>query len=267
MTLRKECICLTMMLLVTLFPVAGVTADSCIKCHETTTLIGQPTHRNATCVDCHADTEQHISKPAIPPGYIQQQTTRSTCQNCHNTDTQHWQSSAHRESDVTCNDCHQSHAKSDPVLSKRLQVPVCLSCHHELKAELHLPSRHPIVEGKTTCTSCHTAHGSVADSMLQGSSVTDSCIGCHEEKRGPFLFEHEPVSEDCSNCHKPHGSVIDGLLNTRPPFLCQQCHMAVDHVSELPRGSANPNLAGQSCMNCHSRIHGSNHPSGARLTR
>jgi hypothetical protein len=26
-------------------------------------------------------------------------------------------------------------------------------------------------------------------------------------------------------------------------------------------------LLGRNCMNCHPKIHGSNHPSGARLTR
>jgi hypothetical protein len=26
-------------------------------------------------------------------------------------------------------------------------------------------------------------------------------------------------------------------------------------------------MLGKNCLNCHSQIHGSNHPSGARLTR
>jgi hypothetical protein len=35
----------------------------------------------------------------------------------------------------------------------------------------------------------------------------------------------------------------------------------------LPDRQANQNLLGKNCMNCHSQVHGSNHPSGARMTR
>jgi len=96
---------------------------------------------------------------------------------------------------------------------------------------------------------------------------------CHADKRGPFLFEHPPATEDCSLCHLPHGSVNENLLATRTPFLCQQCHSAAFHPSQLndgqglPNANASPFLLGQNCMNCHPQVHGSNHPSGARLTR
>jgi hypothetical protein len=35
----------------------------------------------------------------------------------------------------------------------------------------------------------------------------------------------------------------------------------------MPGGTANQNVLGKNCMNCHGQVHGSNHPSGARLTR
>jgi len=63
------------------------------------------------------------------------------------------------------------------------------------------------------------------------------------------------------------------LLKTRAPFLCQQCHIAPYHSSELYDGSrlafptAQRSLLGRSCLNCHSQVHGSNHPSGVRQMR
>ncbi len=135
-----------------------------------------------------------------------------------------------------------------------------------------MPSRHPVKEGKTTCLDCHSSHGSSADSgELKQSSVNENCLSCHRDLRGPFLFEHEPVTEDCTLCHRPHGSAQPSLLKARSPFLCQQCHLAADHPSQLADGRAlgsrDSNLLIRGCANCHSSVHGSNHPSGARLTR
>ena len=111
------------------------------------------------------------------------------------------------------------------------------------------------------------------ESALIQPTLNDNCYSCHAEKRGPHLWEHPPAAEDCSLCHRPHGSVNDRLLVTRGPFLCQQCHSAAFHPSLLNSGSTmgnrsnNQNLLGKNCLNCHSQVHGSNHPSGARLTR
>jgi DmsE family decaheme c-type cytochrome len=103
--------------------------------------------------------------------------------------------------------------------------------------------------------------------------LIETCISCHKEKRGPFIFEHAPAAEDCSECHKAHGSIQPALLVSRSPFLCQQCHMVNAHPSQLhdgtglPSGRPNFNLLAKGCLNCHSQVHGTNHPSGARLTR
>ena len=35
----------------------------------------------------------------------------------------------------------------------------------------------------------------------------------------------------------------------------------------VPSAGANPNVLGKNCLNCHSQVHGSNHPSGAALMR
>ena len=82
------------------------------------------------------------------------------------------------------------------------------------------------------------------------------------------------MTEDCSACHLPHGSNNSALLARRGPFLCQQCHqnvgMAAGHINQKRDWGAAGNarfLFGANCMNCHSQVHGSNHPSGAALQR
>ena len=184
-----------------------------------------------------------------------------------------WAGSAHEQENMTCDSCHASHQPADLSLDAEESQQQCLTCHTQVKAQIKLPSRHPIAEGKTACVDCHNPHGSLGDAALHQVSVNDNCFSCHQEKRGPFLWEHPPVAEDCSLCHRSHGSVNDRLMTARGPASCQQCHAAAFHPSVpygregLPTGTANQNLLGKNCLNCHSQIHGSNHPSGARLTR
>ena len=117
-------------------------------------------------------------------------------------------------------------------------------------------------------------HGSTTEPLLKADSVNETCYGCHADLRGPFLFEHAPVRDNCVNCHQPHGSNHEALLVTTRPLLCQQCHAQPGHPSELlTRGNmANGprpdiRLMNRGCSNCHSQIHGSNHPSGSRFQR
>ena len=232
---------------------------------------------NATCVACHGASESHRANPELAPqisfgpSQAADADTRSgACQSCHEgADHSLWLGSAHQQEALACDTCHSSHQQRDPALDPELSERQCTNCHGAVKAEIHLPSRHPISEGKTACGDCHNPHGGLDDGALKQISLNDNCLSCHQEKRGPFLWEHAPVAEDCSLCHKPHGSVNDSLLTVRGPALCQQCHSAAFHPSQ-PYGSntgASGNVLGKNCLNCHSQIHGSNHPSGARLTR
>jgi DmsE family decaheme c-type cytochrome len=129
--------------------------------------------------------------------------------------------------------------------------------------------------GKLRCSDCHTAHGGEGDRLLRHQTINDTCHSCHADKRGPFLWEHAPVSDNCLNCHTPHGSAHTPLLKARQPWLCQQCHSSNRHPATAYSGVQLPGIAAapgphiplHSCANCHSRVHGSNHPSGARLLR
>jgi predicted CXXCH cytochrome family protein len=88
-----------------------------------------------------------------------------------------------------------------------------------------------------------------------------------------MLWEHAPVAEDCSNCHDAHGSNHAAMLKQRSPLLCQQCHMPSGHPSlaygpeSIEDDYRSRFLLGSSCSNCHTQVHGSNHPSGVSLTR
>lgn len=234
------------------------------------------------CTACHGASVDHDRRsrhnsPDISFGPTWRSSTQArnaACLTCHDNGAQLlWLGSQHEQENMVCADCHTAHLQRDPATDPHRGQDACLDCHSQQRAELRLPSRHPIAEGKTACVDCHNPHGGTGEAALRQVSVNDNCYSCHQDKRGPFLWEHEPVTEDCTLCHRAHGSVHDRLLQTRGPAQCQQCHAAAFHPSvpyggdSLGGGSATQNVLGKNCLNCHSQIHGSNHPSGARLTR
>jgi len=269
----------------------GEEGINCIACHTSAVNPGlhaiwqtphgaESANNSSSCIKCHGDSPDHLDSPKDNPPQVSfgpnHQSTievqSKQCLSCHQGgDRMLWHGSAHQDEDLTCSQCHTAHAIRDKVLNKTTQTDTCLNCHTSMEAQLRLPSRHPIQEGKTMCSDCHNAHGSSTEASLKEPTLNNTCFRCHAEKRGPFLFEHAPVSEDCSLCHQPHGAVNDNLLNTRGPFLCQQCHSAAFHPSQINDGSGlasrNQNMIGKNCLNCHSKVHGTNHPSGGRLTR
>lgn len=196
------------------------------------------------------------------------------CMQCHKGDSHiAWQGSAHEAGEVACASCHTVHTPHDPVLDKVSQPDVCYKCHQKQRAEFLKPSNHPVRFGQLGCSDCHTTHGSATATLLSRPTLNETCYTCHAEKRGPFLWEHAPASEDCTLCHTPHGSIHPALLTKRPPLLCQQCHSQAGHPSVsyttagLPGGNPSAFLLAGSCTNCHSQVHGSNHPSGVKLMR
>lgn len=237
---------------------------------------------NKSCVSCHGDSAAHAATPVTEaptisfgprwPSSPQQQV--ESCTGCHSSGQQMlWVGSVHDDEDLSCTSCHDLHVQRDEVLGEITQADVCYTCHARQRTQANLPSRHPIKEGRTRCSDCHNSHGSTSEFALVEPTLNDTCYQCHDEKRGPYLFEHAPAAEDCSICHDAHGAINDDLLRARGPFLCQQCHAAAFHPSTvysgtgLPSAQPNQNMLGKNCMNCHSQVHGSNHPSGAVLTR
>ena len=178
-------------------------------------------------------------------------------------------------SGVGCSNCHYI---SERRSEKNLFITedpkkACFQCHKERRAQLQRSSHMPLREGKMDCASCHNPHGGPGPSLLKTASVNETCYTCHAEKRGPMLWEHPPVRENCANCHEPHGSNYPNLLKMKVPYLCQSCHVGAGHPSNiynannLPGGTTDQRLLGKGCLNCHSQVHGSNHPSGPRFQR
>ncbi len=263
-------------------------ADACLMCHRNNEKVmaifdgihGQDTSANSPmaglqCEACHGPQGKHNKggkEPMISFGTKSKLPVRaqnSVCQGCHNDAQQmSWHTSTHNLEEVACSDCHQVHTANDPVMDKLMVNETCTSCHSKEKADMNKRSSHPLKWSQMTCIDCHAAHGSMSENSLTKPTVNDTCYGCHAEKRGPFLWEHPPVTEDCVICHNPHGSVNSDLQKHRAPQLCQQCHANDGHASRVvPELGIDAFGGGQSCLNCHSQIHGSNHPSGSLLQR
>jgi len=210
------------------------------------------------------------------------QTQNATCLNCHQGGNRlHWPGSTHAGNQLGCADCHNTMEKvsATGLLFKSSINETCQTCHQQQRAEFNKRSHMPLPEGKMSCVDCHNPHGSATKPLLKAESVNVICTTCHAEKRGPLLWEHAPVRESCVTCHHPHGSNHDKLLVASRPQLCQQCHSpSVGHPGQFYRadqtaanaqvgGTASQRIIGRSCQNCHSQIHGSNHPAGARFQR
>jgi len=239
---------------------------------------------NHDCETCHGPSASHRRKqedgsrpsPAIT---FNENTPvakqNEVCHGCHNDSASliHWPGSMHNEAEIACSSCHKVHAERDPVFDALAQQEVCFSCHPRTRSETFKNSSHPLRFGEMTCTDCHDPHDGSNDFLLKSFTINDTCYTCHAEKRGPFLWEHAPVTEDCGLCHNPHGSNHAALLKQRSPLLCQQCHAPGGHAStgyttESSEDSFQQRfILGRSCSNCHAQVHGSNHPSGVTITR
>jgi DmsE family decaheme c-type cytochrome len=222
------------------------------------------------CESCHGPRSKHLENPgnqfALDRQTPAQQST--ICLQCHEGGARFgWKAGAHRANDVSCSSCHvvMKTNSERALLAKPLGRETCFGCHGQVRAETNKTSHHPVREGRMDCASCHNVHGSTPG-LLVKKTLNETCVSCHAEKRGPFLWEHAPVRESCANCHLPHGSNNRNLLTSKDSFLCLSCHSYGGHIN-LPRYNRVSNLYGTGCTNCHITTHGSNHPPGAKQTR
>jgi len=234
------------------------------------------------CESCHGPGQAHVDDEA--KGHILKFAKASpaeasaACLNCHSGGPHAgWIGSKHEARNLTCTTCHSVHhpMPATKQLVKSTETQLCATCHRTQVAKTERGVAHmPVREGKMACSSCHNPHGSISNvkNLKTGSSVAELCTSCHTEMRGPTLWEHAPVRENCATCHDPHGSSNDRMLVVRQPMLCQRCHIATKHPAsmydkdEITVKKSN-RMFGRSCVNCHSNIHGSNHPSGQFFMR
>jgi DmsE family decaheme c-type cytochrome len=269
--------------------------DVCADCHQDKieTMKVSPHGQSADkrspfgkegCEQCHGPGEMHfdtegnciVSMTGRYGESVQQR--NDVCLGCHKSgDRMHWVGSLHESEDLACVSCHSIHKRND-VIHRNSQSEVCFKCHKDIRADTFRASSHPIREHKMVCSDCHNPHGSAGPKSLNEFTINETCYSCHAEKRGPFLWEHYPVSEDCTLCHRVHGSNHAALLNKQGPQLCQQCHADIRtqgggrHIRNfLDYDDNDPGRSRfkvvRNCANCHIKVHGSNHPSGAALQR
>jgi DmsE family decaheme c-type cytochrome len=261
----------------------------CLGCHSTQaeafshTLMGRlHTQGKLQCETCHGPGSAHvkagggrgvggiISFRADDDARTAQE-NNGICLGCHERgERTYWDGSVHQEHGLACTDCHtiMKSVSARYQLKTAFQPETCFQCHKDIRAKMLMSGHMPVVEGKIVCSDCHNPHGSFTDAMLRTDSINDTCYKCHAEKRGPFLFEHEPVRENCLNCHDPHGSVNESMLKMSRPRLCFECHTIGPHGPLGASAAPGSDLSmSRSCTDCHTQIHGSNSPAGGAFHR
>ena len=271
-------------------PATGyVGEETCLTCHEDQKkgYHGSPHARAKNprspaakqgCESCHGPGQAHVDgggdKTKIQnPGTMTLRDANAACLTCHNrTEHDNFAGGKHDSRNVGCVTCHSVHApKSEKAHLKTETVEeTCVQCHRTRVNKVHKSSHMPVGElngAKMECTSCHNPHGAQNVKMLkEGNSINEACATCHAEKRGPYLWDHQVTREGCTTCHDAHGSNNERMLVAKQPMLCQRCHVSSRHPATIydqaQVNSRSNRVIGRSCTQCHSQIHGSNHPSG-----
>jgi DmsE family decaheme c-type cytochrome len=263
--------------------------DTCLTCHEDQekSYHASPHARAKNprtpaaaegCESCHGPGQAHAEssgdKTKIKnPKTLSPRAASEICLTCHTRGTHdNFAASKHNARNVSCVTCHSVHApRSEKAqLKTATQEETCAQCHRTEVNKVHRSSHMPVGilnQNKMECSSCHNPHGSQNVKMLKaGNSITEPCVSCHAEKRGPFLWEHAVGRENCVTCHDPHGTNNERMLVAKVPMLCQRCHVASRHPATLydqtQVNNKSNRVVARGCVNCHSQVHGSNHPSG-----
>ena len=252
--------------------------------HYKSVASGKEAPENTGCESCHGPAAAHVAAhggKATIVAFSQLDKTKvlDACLRCHGQTLEraNIRHSSHTQADVVCTNCHSIHKSPAPrFLLADKQPEMCYGCHADVRSQFSMPFKHRVNEGAMVCTDCHNPHGAFQPTwrngerprmMTQVIAAEEPCLKCHEEKRGPFVFEHPPVRiEGCEMCHYPHGSANSRLLRRPVVFtMCLECHNGAPTFSRTGQGDPVPvqfhNLRSpifQNCTNCHSHIHGSN---------
>lgn len=253
----------------------------CAECHdaEVAAILRGPhgaiARRDATfCAACHGDPSAHLESASADDIRGSDELAKwngeqqaAACATCHAREFPAWRQAAHLDEGL-CWSCHAAEAthgeeaqpkqvSQRPARGRGHASDPCASCHGNIALESRMAYRHPVESGLVGCTSCHDIHGRSVQTAMDGVS-DQACLACHEEQKGPFLFEHAGMEQGCSSCHAPHGSPHRGQLRTAGSGTCVGCH-AQSNFPTVGAASHDFRLSGGGrCWDCHSDVHGSN---------
>jgi hydrogenase expression/formation protein HypE len=272
-----------------------VGSDTCLLCHDgmETTLKGtahaqklNPRSPEATqgCESCHGPGQQHVDDDAKVHirkfAKVSPEETNGTCLTCHNRGAHAgWEGSTHERRNLSCTTCHSVHSPKSPAhqLVKATQTQLCATCHRTASGQdrarrgayararrkmfvhvLSQPALAPVTNVKALkteapsgelCTTCHYRDAwtdAVGARASQGRAA----------RRATTRMDRRTI--ECWSC--------------RMPMLCQRCprrdapSSSIYDKDEITVNKSN-RMFGRSCVNCHSNVHGSNHPSGQFFMR
>lgn len=265
---------------------AGARKMDCETCHGA----GQP-HSEAEEAAHGDDAKTLLANTLIFSFKSTPQENAARCLTCHITSEgqKGFAHSSHVAAAVSCQSCHATHmvvADAGPRLAppaqaqffavpqapaeqrwlhesllKDSQPALCYTCHATVRAQFAEPFHHRVPEGAMKCSDCHNAHGTANKASLVA-PAWETCVSCHGEKRGPYIFEHAAVRiEGCGACHTPHGADARFMLKARESrMLCLQCHgdqHSPTGQAAVPHSRLGFQARGD-CTRCHAAVHGSN---------
>ncbi len=255
-----------------------------IRCTKNTLLFGGIAIWGLLLISCMTVNRSIVAPPQIAGATF---VGSKACEECHDDITSKFHGATHARimapgdnaKGIGCESCHgpgSLHVKAGggagTIINPRKSPDTCFQCHADLRGQFALPNSHPVLSGKMGCGDCHDPHE--GSTRPEGGSklarLNESCLRCHAQQGGPYVFEHEALREGCVTCHVPHGSVNAKMLRVRNQNLCLQCHFQQqtaagqlliggrDHSAFVNRGD---------CWSagCHEAIHGSQVGSSLRF--
>ena len=197
-----------------------------------------------TCATCHEEVSKGFAtNPHTKMALMHGNANGVTCENCHGAGSEHVAGGG----DVT--------KIFDPAKASAKDVDAkCLSCHAGAHPDF---MRAPHAKAGVSCISCHSIHGSKADTLLKAPQPT-LCFQCHTDVKPQFSMPfHHLVNEgvvQCTDCHDVHGTFGNNNLRSTVDqnMICTKCHMD----KRGPFVYEHAPVKAEGCLACHSP-HGS----------